>query len=296
MKSCPCCWNGCRMHQAHRTACSTWWACKKQKLAIAEAGVARGVFSPPCVTCGSVESWAPKICCDTTSLGRSFPQPGVVAAALPGVAQVQESCLYELFRACHVSDRMNVHRRSLPCWRGSTRLGKRYSLWSPAKSSGTTCVRAAMIKCGYLYQFWGSLYIFDCGQRWQPQPDRVAARTRWQRGPSRNLGLCRLQECIRGRRMLFLEVLSSFACMWSCQECRSWLFFQAWAFTGAAENMQFSLLVGPWLEHLAKVPDVETLRQLPSQCLLRISWGVPGLISSSECIWNDISIYIYIHM
>ena len=224
MKSCPCCWNGCRMHQAHRTACSTWWACKKQKLAIAEAGVARGVFSPPCVTCGSVESWAPKICCDTTSLGRSFPQPGVVAAALPGVAQVQESCLYELFRACHVSDRMNVHRRSLPCWRGSTRLGKRYSLWSPAKCSGTTCVRAAMIKCGYLYQFWGSLYIFDCGQRWQPQPDRVAARTRWQRGPSRNLGLCRLQECIRGRRMLFLEVLSSFACMWSCQECRSWLF------------------------------------------------------------------------
>ena len=70
-------------------------------------------------------------------------------------------------------------------------------------------------------------------------------------------------------------------------------FFQAWAFTGAAENMQFSLLVGPWLEHLAKVPDVETLRQLPSQCLLRISWGVPGLISSSECIWNDISIYIH---
>ena len=87
----------------------------KSKSYFAEAGVARGVFSPPCVTCGSVESWAPKICCDTTSLGRSFPQPGVVAAALPGVAQVQESCLYELFRACHVSDRMNVHRRSLPC-------------------------------------------------------------------------------------------------------------------------------------------------------------------------------------
>ena len=44
-----------------------------------------------------------------------------------------------------------------------------------------TCVSAAMIMCGHVYQVLGGLYIFDCGQRWQPQPE-------WRRELAHNEG------------------------------------------------------------------------------------------------------------
>ena len=112
-----------------------------------------------------------------------------------------------------------------------------------------TCVRAAMIKCGHVYQVLGGLYIFDCGQWWQPQPEwrRELAHNEgpvetWARADFRNASkgdecsflkfLLRLPACghVRSVATGIFSGLSSQRCCWK----HAIFFFGAWPRSGIA--------------------------------------------------------------